>query len=118
MLNFIICSGVQKIVFGCIIFLQSKHIFGNYDQLKEEDRPMKLENTIIAVDFDNTLCFSNWPELSEPNLPEIQYLKQQYLLVKKHILCICRAGKPLEDAIRWCTYHYSYRRIIIVGHKA
>ena len=22
---------------------------------------------IIAVDFDGTLCYSNWPELGEPN---------------------------------------------------
>ena len=29
---------------------------------------------IIAVDFDGTLCFSNWPELGEPNKPLIEYL--------------------------------------------
>ena len=32
---------------------------------------------IIAVDFDGTLCFSNWPELGEPNLPLIRYLIEQ-----------------------------------------
>ena len=26
---------------------------------------------IIAVDFDGTLCYSNWPELGEPNKPLI-----------------------------------------------
>ena len=31
---------------------------------------------IIAVDFDGTLCFSNWPDLGEPNRPLIEYLKQ------------------------------------------
>ena len=66
---------------------------------------MKFENTIIAVDFDNTLCFSNWPELGEPNLPLIQYLKQQQSLGNKLILWTCRAGKPLEDATRWCLEH-------------
>ena len=29
---------------------------------------------IIAVDFDGTLCYSNWPELGEPNRPLIEYL--------------------------------------------
>ena len=31
---------------------------------------------IIAVDFDDTLCFSNWPDLGEPNLNLIEYLKK------------------------------------------
>ena len=31
---------------------------------------------IIAVDFDGTLCYSNWPDLGEPNQPLIDYLKQ------------------------------------------
>ncbi|CBK75853.1 hypothetical protein CIY_33920 [Butyrivibrio fibrisolvens 16/4] len=66
---------------------------------------MELKNAIIAVDFDNTLCFSNWPELGEPNLPLIQYLKQQKSLGNKLILWTCRAGKPLEDATRWCLEH-------------
>lgn len=32
---------------------------------------------IIAVDFDGTLCYSNWPELGEPNRPLIEYLINQ-----------------------------------------
>ena len=32
---------------------------------------------IIAVDFDGTLCYSNWPELGEPNMPLIEYLLTQ-----------------------------------------
>ena len=32
---------------------------------------------IIAVDFDGTLCFNNWPELGEPNRPLIEYLINQ-----------------------------------------
>ena len=32
---------------------------------------------IIAVDFDGTLCYSNWPELGEPNRPLIEYLIDQ-----------------------------------------
>ncbi len=31
---------------------------------------------IIAVDFYGTLCYSNWPDLGEPNVRLIEYLKR------------------------------------------
>ena len=64
-----------------------------------------MDNTkyrIIAVDFDGTLCYSNWPELGEPNKPLIEYLKAQHALGDKLILWTCRAGEALERAISWC----------------
>ena len=36
---------------------------------------MEKDYEIIAVDFDGTLCYSNWPELGEPNQALIAYLK-------------------------------------------
>ncbi len=63
---------------------------------------MELINKIIAVDFDNTLCYSNWPDLGEPNIPLIKYLKRQKELGNKLILWTCRVGKPLADAAIWC----------------
>ena len=57
---------------------------------------------IIAVDFDGPLCFSNWPELGEPNIPLIQYLQKQKATGSRIILWTCRAGKPLWDAVTWC----------------
>ena len=36
-----------------------------------------MDYTIIAVDFDGTLCYSNWPDLGEPNRPLIEYLRAQ-----------------------------------------
>ncbi|MCR4689857.1 MAG: hypothetical protein K5739_00725 [Lachnospiraceae bacterium] len=57
---------------------------------------------IIAVDFDGTLCFSNWPELGEPNRPLIDYLREQKKSGNKLILWTCRAGAALENAILWC----------------
>ena len=35
---------------------------------------MDLNYKIIAVDFDGTLCYSNWPELGAPNTMLIDYL--------------------------------------------
>jgi len=57
---------------------------------------------IIAVDFDGTLCFSNWPELGEPNRPLIEYLKVWRNQGNKLILWTCRAGEALDKAISWC----------------
>ena len=37
---------------------------------------MERNYQIIAVDFDGTLCYSNWPELGEPNLFLINQLKK------------------------------------------
>ena len=57
---------------------------------------------IIAVDFDGTLCYSNWPELGEPNRPLIEYLRYQQRLGNKLILWNCRAGDALDKAVSWC----------------
>ena len=46
---------------------------------------------IIAVDFDGTLCYSNWPELGEPNRPLIEYLINQKRSGNKLILWTWRA---------------------------
>ena len=57
---------------------------------------------IIAVDFDGTLCYSNWPDLGEPNIPLIEYLRAQKMSGNKLILWTCRAGEALESAVSWC----------------
>jgi len=61
-----------------------------------------MDYKIIAVDFDGTLCYSNWPLLGEPNIPLINYLKNQRKEGNKLILWTCRAGNELTDAIDWC----------------
>ena len=60
---------------------------------------------IIAVDFDGTLCYSNWPELGEPNRPLIEYLINQKRSGNELILWTCRAGEALEKAVSWCKDH-------------
>ena len=61
-----------------------------------------MDYSIIAVDFDGTLCYSNWPELGEPNRPLIEYLQAQQRSGNKLILWTCRAGEALEKAVSWC----------------
>ena len=58
---------------------------------------------IIAVDFDGTLCYSDWPELGEPNTRLITYLKKWKAEGNKLILWTCRAGDALNKAIDWCN---------------
>ena len=60
------------------------------------------EYKIIAVDFDGTLCYSDWPALGDPNVRLISYLRKLRDQGNKLILWTCRAGEALEDAIRWC----------------
>ncbi len=61
-----------------------------------------MEYKIIAVDFDGTLCYSDWPELGEPNTQLISYLKKWKADGNKLILWTCRAGEALDKAINWC----------------
>ncbi len=61
-----------------------------------------MDHRIIAVDFDGTLCFSSWPDLGEPNIPLIEYLRAQKQSGDKLILWTCRAGEALDRAITWC----------------
>jgi hypothetical protein len=63
---------------------------------------MDINYKIIAVDFDGTLCYSNWPELGAPNTMLIDYLLQEKAAGNKLILWTCRAGKALTDATEWC----------------
>ena len=58
---------------------------------------------IIAVDFDGTLCYSNWPELGEPNRPLIEYLIDQKKSGNKLILWTCREGDDLRAAVDACA---------------
>ena len=63
---------------------------------------MNRDYQIIAVDFDGTLCFSNWPELGEPNLTLINYLKSWKENGNKLILWTCRIDEALAKAVDWC----------------
>ena len=48
-----------------------------------------MDYKIIAVDFDGTLSFGEWPELGEPNKPLIEYLNKQNFITKLNFLNLC-----------------------------
>ena len=58
--------------------------------------------SIIAVDFDGTLCKDKYPQVGEPNMPLIRWLIARRLMGDKLILWTCRCGAKLERAFVWC----------------
>lgn len=57
---------------------------------------------IIAVDFDGTLAFTDYPKIIAPRPNIIEFCKKQKFLGDTLILWTCRHNKELEDAIEWC----------------
>lgn len=63
---------------------------------------------IYAVDFDGTLCHyteCTWPEIGEPRLGLIEFLKKEQSAGVKLILWTCRCGDALTQAVEWCKQH-------------
>ena len=61
--------------------------------------------TIIATDFDGTLCKSRYPEIGAANQPVIDWLIWQRQNGIKIILWTMREGKLLDEAVAWCREH-------------
>lgn len=57
---------------------------------------------IIAVDFDGTLSYGEYPYTGKPNKRLIDWLILRKSGGDKLILWTCRHDKPLEDAVLWC----------------
>ena len=60
-------------------------------------------NKVIAVDFDGTLCVSQWPEIGEENYGLIEWLKECRSNGDKVILFTCRENDLLDAAVKWCA---------------
>ena len=58
--------------------------------------------TVIAVDFDGTLCQNAWPEIGTPNQAVIDACKQCRTNGTKLILWTCREGERLSESVEWC----------------
>lgn len=61
--------------------------------------------TVIAVDFDGTLCASKWPEIGEPHWPIIRELIRRQREGARIVLWTCRSGELLDNAVSWCLDH-------------
>ena len=69
---------------------------------KAEEPPLP---TIIAADFDGTLCFNRWPQIGKAEQPVIDFLIAQQQKGCKLILWTMREGNLLAEAVEWCRSH-------------
>lgn len=69
---------------------------------KKEDPQLP---TIIAVDFDGTLCQNRWPKIGKANQTVIDFLLMQQRNGVKLILWTMREGERLAEAVAWCQEH-------------
>ena len=59
---------------------------------------------IFAVDFDKALNLADkYPELGEPNMKLIEFLKDRRAAGDKIILWTCREGELLKEAVKYCN---------------
>lgn len=58
---------------------------------------------IYAIDFDNTLAVTDYPNILAPIDSVIQYCMELHEQGHTLILWTCREGKDLYDAVSWCA---------------
>lgn len=58
-----------------------------------------------AVDFDRTLCDSEYPNFGKPNKRLIRFLIKKKKEGHKVTLWTCREGTELLNAVEWCEKH-------------
>lgn len=61
---------------------------------------------VVAVDFDGTLCENAYPGIGKPYKRFIFALYLAWIRDTKLILCTCREGERLNEAIDWCAGKY------------
>ena len=64
------------------------------------------KHMVVAIDFDNTIVYSNYPKIIKPLPYALDVIK--ILMNDKYttlILWTCREGKDLEDALNWLDIH-------------
>ncbi len=66
---------------------------------------IQTDGRVIAVDFDGTLCESEFPKIGAPKADVIRELKERQKHGDSVILWTCREGTLLRAAVRWCTNH-------------
>ena len=70
---------------------------------ESETRELKdFSGVIIAVDFDNTLAFTRYPEILSPNYEVIDFVHNAKAGGATIILWTCRDGEALQAALEWC----------------
>lgn len=64
--------------------------------------PEERKYRVIAVDFDGTLFFTDYPKILSPITPVVEIAKKRREEGDKVILWTCREGEVLEEAVEAC----------------
>ena len=93
-----VTSFILAMIISCCI------VSGKCSRLEEQktDNNTDLTDCIIAVDFDNTLAVTRYPEIIEPIDLTCDLIRKAKENGATIILWTCREGKELEDALNWC----------------
>lgn len=59
--------------------------------------------TIIATDFDGTLCFSEYPDILAPHEKALAAVRMMQVMGYEFILWTCRECEDLDEAVAWLT---------------
>lgn len=62
-----------------------------------------VSECIIAVDFDDCLCASQYPATGEPNIGLINNLLDFKKRGGELVLWTCREGQACDEAVAWCA---------------
>lgn len=62
-----------------------------------------MNNKIIAVDFDGTLCLNMYPDIGVPRKMVINYIISEKEKGAKLILWTNRRDERLQEAVNWCS---------------
>lgn len=57
---------------------------------------------VYAIDFDNTLAYTRFPEIVAPNKKMVAFTRALKAQSHKIILWTSRAGEDLTAAVEWC----------------
>lgn len=57
---------------------------------------------VYAIDFDNTLAYTRFPEIIAPNKKIVAFARVLKAQGHKIILWTSRAGENLTEAVEWC----------------
>lgn len=85
-------------------YLVTRFIQNNIDSNYNKFQYVKGSEKIIAIDFDDTLCDSNYPHCGDYVEGANEAIEKIHKAGYSIIIWTCRANEALLEAFRWCMY--------------
>lgn len=85
----------------------SMEVLQRYASDKREIYESTIKNGIvIAVDFDNTIALTSYPQIISPIYDTILFLYEAKVNGAIIVLWTCREGEELRQAVEWCNNNF------------